>query len=190
VPSSVAVLFFFCDGKDSTHNSIQLFLRTIIRQLLDQSEACRFHARDIYDKQTKESKSSLGISENLKLIQKFFQEFTRVFLVVDGLDEIPEKEDISEALKDFTKPSELSPLAESKVCSVNIILTSRLDMPIQRVLSQVISVHLVLGDNIHSDLELYVKEEIQSRIISKKLRLRDRNLGHLIQSTIINRAGT
>ena len=188
-PSTTAVLFFFCGTNNPTAKDLHLFLSTLVRQLLDQSQGCIAQARDRYSQKNKDTTYTLNTREYISLIQHCFGNFEQVFLIVDALDELHEKGSILEILKCILTSWQFAN-AQLRIPSTKIMLTSRLDRHVQRVLHPLVSFQLSLEDNSHCDVQRFISEEITSRMISRKLKFRDNALQGDIQNTITNRAGT
>jgi hypothetical protein len=186
--STTAVLFFYCETNTPTNKSSHLFLGTIIKQLFDQAQRCVDHARDLFSQKNKDTTRAINTGEYIFLSQQCLAEFQQVFILVDALDEVHEKEGILDILNLLAswKSSDL----QQRIPSIKIMLTSRLDRQIQRVIHPLASFQLDLGEKPLQDVRLYIKQEIGSRITTRKLKLRDDSLQREIQDAVTARSGT
>jgi hypothetical protein len=128
----------------------------------------------------------------MSLIQSFVSELEQVFLIVDALDEAPEKDAFVELLKHLLT-AETAPTAQPTATAkarMKMLVTSRLDNSLQRNLRSLCPSRLHLDETAHEDLKFFVASEIQARITSKKLKVRDKTLLTQIANTIKCRGGT
>ncbi|EKD17225.1 uncharacterized protein L3040_008869 [Drepanopeziza brunnea f. sp. 'multigermtubi'] len=189
---STAILYFFCDHRVQQNLASRSFLMSLATQMVYQSENCFQYAQKLYREKTKDSERVLNTSEYASLVKVFFKEFDQTFVAVDALDEASDKAAIAHALKDMLG---LSPKPSNNNIgdpAVKIILTSREDKSIQRILAPSGTEYsqLTLEKNSRADVEGYVRSEVQARILSREIKLRDPELATVIERTITDRAGT
>jgi hypothetical protein len=128
--------------------------------------------------------------EYISLIKIFLRSFEQVFIIIDALDEAPEKGSIVETVLDLLSLSQNQYDAKSRKPCVKVLLTSREDFEVSRILRHLTYLRVNLHERVHDDVEVYVRMDTQNRILAGKLKLRNKELGSHIQDTIISRAGT
>ena len=106
-------------------------------------------------------RNSLDLHKLLGLLTQLVEsEFDRVFLIIDGLDEIPQREDSMEALRI---------LSQSRVASkLKILILSRRECDIQQFFLDE-STFCMEARHIANDIELYVKSEFEQQPKLKRL---------------------
>jgi len=161
---------------------------TLARQGAQQSDECFNQAQQIFEEKNKDSDRPLNTAEYISLVKTFLRTFEQVFVIIDALDEASEKGSIVEAVTDLLNLPQGS--SDLKPRLVKVLLTSREDLQVSRILRSVPYLRLGLDESIHGDVELYVKMDIQSRILAGQLKLRNKDLASQIYTTIISRAGT
>ncbi|KAF2467414.1 ankyrin [Lindgomyces ingoldianus] len=183
-PTTV-VLFFFCDRRDSSKQTKESLLINVTRQILDTSPKCLQKAKELYEeKQKRSSGRTFNSSEYLPLIDSCLRDFREVFLILDALDEASEPLEIAEIL------SHMYELGYQHGVSVKLLLTSRFDVQLEKLLGSIISSRVSLVDTTLPDIEYYVKVEMQERLREGILKVRDKELIPFIQSRVSNEAGT
>lgn len=185
---TAAILFFFCDHRDQNKKILKGFLMTLARQGAQQSDECLRQAQQLFEEKNKDSARPLNIAEYISLVKTFLGTFEQVFVIIDALDEASEKDSIVAAAIDLLSLPQGS--TDLKPYQVKVLLTSREDFQIRRILLPVPYVRLALDESIHEDVELYVKMDIQRRILAGQLKLRNKDLASQIYTMIISRAGT
>lgn len=161
---------------------------TLARQGAQQSDRCFRHAQHIFKEKNEDSERPLNTAEYLSLVKTFLGAFEQVFIIIDALDEASEKGSIVEAVRDLLfLPQDSFNL---KPRPVKVLLTSREDLQVRRILPLVPYLRLGLDESMHEDVELYVKIDVQRRVLAGQLKLRDRDLASKIHATIVSRAGT
>lgn len=157
---------------------------SLARQLATRSVTCYQHARQLHTDKKKRDERHLNRSEYLSLVKTMLRDFARVFIVVDALDEAPDKTMIVETMKDMLEPP-VSSVAQRHDLVVKIMLTSREDLGIHRSLLPMTHVRLSLENATRKDVELYVQASIVERILSRKINLRDKTLANSIKYTLM-----
>tara|TARA_R110002060_G_scaffold67685_2_gene76373 strand:- start:913 stop:1596 length:684 start_codon:yes stop_codon:yes gene_type:complete len=182
--SSDITLYFFCDHRSQQKQILMRLLMSLARQLATRSVTCYQHARQLHTDKKKRDERNLNRSEYLSLVKTMLRDFARVFIVVDALDEAPDKTMIVETLKDMLEPP-VSSVAQRHDLVVKIMLTSREDLGIHRSLLPMTHMRLSLENATRKDVELYVQASIVERILSRKINLRDKTLANSIKYTLM-----
>lgn len=162
----------------------------LARQGAHQSDECTRQARKIFEDKNRNPDHLLNAAEYISLVKMFLRSFEEVFIIVDALDEASEKESIVGTVIDLLTLSQNPNDVKSRKPHVKVLLTSREDFQVSRILRQLTYLRMNLHDNVHDDVEAYVRMDTQNRILAGKLKLRNKDLGSQIQDTVITRAGT
>jgi hypothetical protein len=85
----VAVVYIYCNYKQSLKQSLQNLLGSLLRQLVEQRPTVSEHIRTFYDKFSRPGKSP-SEADMLQTLWSEISEYSRVFVVVDALDESSE----------------------------------------------------------------------------------------------------
>jgi hypothetical protein len=163
---------------------------TLARQGAHHSDECSRQAQQIFEEKTKDSDRSLNTAEYISLVKTFLRTFEQAFIVIDALDEASEKESIVETVTDLLSLHRGDPDVKPRIPRVKVLLTSREDLQVSRILGPVSYMRLSMHGSIQADVEFYVKTEIQRRVLAGKLKLRNSNVASQIYDAIISRAGT
>ncbi|KAG2421547.1 hypothetical protein HFD88_005522 [Aspergillus terreus] len=170
----VAVIYVYCDHKDErTHSEFDL-LSSIARQLANHYVGIPPAVRKFRDKNV-DKKGNPTSKEWITLIKELSRPFPKTYIFIDALDECP-KRNRDEFIR-FLKDLEESTL---------LFLTSRpIVLPVQFSKIQRVEISAAA-----SDMETYLKTEINSRSRLSKFTARDPNLeSDIIKSLIRNAAG-
>ena len=199
------VLYFFCSFGDQDEKHTRHFLMSLAAQLVSCSPRCF----DVASRKHKDKDGNpLLYTEYLGLVESFVSECHQVVIVVDGLDEIwgsdgQEKEEFVRVLNRLLRPSSRAmdidnPPGQSPRRREHMrkaIVTSREDHYVRTELAHqgtygTFNISFDACDSPNADLEHFVFAEIQQKLTSGKLRLRDGGLAQRIQSRILQTAGT
>ncbi|XXG99332.1 hypothetical protein Hte_005669 [Hypoxylon texense] len=181
VNDKVASAYFFCSYKDDKTHLAKNILSSLASQIAMQNEAA-FQILEAYYKTLRPDKHLPGDPSSdilLGIIDKMSSSLDQVFIVVDGLDECDtHTDDVVHSLVD------LSVSRNNKI--ITTALLSRDELPIRLQLE---STFMNVDIEAHiEDIQLYVASELENRICSKKLRLRDLSLKDQIMTQLVNGA--
>lgn len=142
------------------------------------------HARKIYDEKANSGERVFNRGDYVSLIQTFMKLYKNIFICCDALDESSEGDEIASSLERL--------LAHGRKCGIStrLLFTSRFDMQLERRHTTITTNRVALADNMKSDIDQYVKVELDARIARKSLKLRDTKLHSVIRKQVASRAGT
>ncbi|KAH8820079.1 hypothetical protein F5884DRAFT_865727 [Xylogone sp. PMI_703] len=178
------VLYFFCDHRNPSGRNFQDLLYSVIKQLLDQDSECFSVARYWRDRQTQAIKGQdavakpLSPSEYIGLVQQLCSRWSNVNLVVDAMDECNDLDNFMGGLTALT----------SNKSNIRLLLTSRHDMELKRVIEPIATHEIPLSDHMEVDIDSYLRTELKSRIALNKLKLKQRNLEDSIVDALKEKA--
>jgi len=175
--SDSALVYFFCDYKSVLKQSPQNIMASLVRQLARQHQTSYDKAASYHRNQTLNAEWSPPPTEELcNLFAEMCESFKDVMVVVDGIDECG---------KDQGKAAEVLCGLKSHSQNVKVLLLSREEPDIQHQLRSFQSMSIAAQNK---DLRLYVAAEIEKRIQSKELQIRDVSLKKEIMDTLITGA--
>lgn len=179
--AGTAVAYFFCTHRDKRTQKSSNILSSLCAQLALQDEAGYAFLESYHD----ELRSNLhlqGEPEPARLIgvlQQMCSSYNQIYLVVDGLDECEDQ--VETNLKDL-----VSLAVREDQEKISLALLSRDELHIR---------HQVEADfrctelEAHTeDIQLFVASELEQRINSRKLRLRDMTLKDKIMAKLVDGA--
>ncbi|KAF5587381.1 heterokaryon incompatibility protein het-E-1 [Fusarium pseudoanthophilum] len=176
-----ATAYFFCTYRHERSQHLVNILSSLCIQLALQNENA-FHILEEYHGQLFSSHhlSTKPTAEMLsQILHRICACFTRVYIILDGIDECDNRVEANVKC--------LAELALSQVDDViNMALFSR-DESIIRTRLEKDFPHVEIEAHTE-DLQLYVASELNERIASKRLRLRDPNLKDLIMTRLVGEA--
>ncbi|KAH7323128.1 ankyrin repeat-containing domain protein [Stachybotrys elegans] len=178
--TGTAVAYFFCAYRDErTHEAVSI-LSSLCSQLAMQGEDCFQILEDFYNrlKTDRLLSSAPPMSSLIKAMNKMCGLFNRVYLIIDGLDEcLDHTQDTVQSLMTFVS-SQTDEI-------VSIAFSSRDEVFIREELQQFPHVEIEAHTE---DIRHYVLTELDQRIASRKLRLRDLTLKDHITTRLVTGA--
>ena len=169
---NVGIAYIYCTYREETHTATNL-ISSLLKQLLQQLRPISSSILDLYrhhrDKTTRPS-----LSEYSRLLAAELHRFSKVFVVIDALDECTEEGRVREQF--LTEVLKLIP-------SVSLLLTSR-DIPdMKRKFEVAARLDIQASDE---DIRIYLESRIETELAS--FIKRDSTLRTDILTTIIEKA--
>jgi len=170
------ILYFFCDHRDPSKQSLQDLLHVAVKQLLDTNDSC-FTAANAWREErhpTSKNRSKpivqpLTTSEYIELVQRLCRCWKKVCLVVDAVDECSELTTFVNGLESLRKDS-----------NIKLLLTSRHDIELIRAISPISGYKIAVTEHMQEDIQTYLASEVQSRIAHGSLKFKQKDLDLLI----------
>lgn len=173
--------YFYCDHRKPKQQTLGHLLIKVVQQLVRQHEECFNDIQTLFDTKRQDVSRKLSTSEYLNLIKVMSLHFRKVIVVLDALDESIEEEAFINGFKELL----LSSQGDS---TVQILVTSRNDLNIERLILPLVTWGLSLMDAMVEDIGTYITAEIEDRVRSRRLKLRDPSLGKQISETLVRQA--
>ncbi|KAF5003089.1 hypothetical protein FDECE_10348 [Fusarium decemcellulare] len=181
VNPGTSLAYFFCTYRDGSTHSATSILSSLCAQLALQNESAFRILEEYYD----ELRSDRHLSQEpstgglTKVLHRMRTVYSRVYLVVDGLDECGNQV--------ATSVRKLVALVTSQVDEViSLALLSRDEILIREILED--RFHNVEIAAHTEDIRLYVASELEQRITRRELRLRDLDLKDQILNRLVDGA--
>ena len=163
---NVAVTCLFCNYRDKTAQSAEVFMANLLKQIMQQKRIISTELRDRY---SEHERGRLTFSESARLFRNEISHFSKVFVIIDALDETSEHEDIRRLV-----------LSELQKLPVNLLVTSRYEKSIEQRLGNAERLDIWATAE---DVQIYVK----ARIPSEHLLARHIQADPTLEETIVNK---
>lgn len=153
------VLYFYSDFSDPLKRTQDSMIRSIITQLVRNVSAVPDAVAKLFSS-LKSSNRQGSIEEYLTALLYLVQEFSRVFLVLDALDECDRQ---GTGMKELRKI--LTTITEWNIQTLRLIVTSRRERDIESWLDSLVrspNIISLQGDIIDKDIQLYVRERLSN----------------------------
>ncbi|KAH7355932.1 hypothetical protein BKA66DRAFT_429213 [Pyrenochaeta sp. MPI-SDFR-AT-0127] len=168
---NVSVAYFFC-----RHDAVEsLKARTIIGTLVRQTLQCLPRLPEDMNA----SKTQLDLDEMIRLVERALPPEHKAYLVVDGLDlcDYPERVEVI---------SRLRVLQNHHLVSLCVTFRLEVDDALDRLVDNLMSVHVAPLPNNTQDIEQYIEMELERRITNRELELGNPGLILDIRSALLN----
>lgn len=175
------LVYFYCDHRNPKQQTLGYLLMTMVRQLVQQQVVCLKDIEILFDTKKQDVSRKLSTSEYLRLIKAMSLHFKQVIVVVDALDESTDEEAFVNAFEELL-------VTDQGGTTIQILVTSRNDLNIERLLVPLANSILSLMDAMVQDIGTYITAEIQDCVRSKRLKFRDPGLGKQISETLVRQA--
>lgn len=175
----VAVAYFFCTYRDKNTHKPSNIMSSIAVQLARQDETAYQVLEQAYDDLDSSHFLSREPTDDMlvETLDKMCALFNQVYLVVDGLDECGVQVENT-----IRKLLSLVDHNDNKI--INAAFLSRDELPIREKLEPTFDYVEIAAHT--EDLQLYVAAELEERMSSKRLRLRDMTLKDQIMTQLVS----
>ena len=171
----VAVVGIYCDFKEFNQQSTAKYLASLLQQLIIQRGSVPDQIKEIYTAHNKKI-TSPTFPEYLELLKAQMHKFTRVYIVIDALDECTEANNVREEL--------LGGILQLPTFT-NIMITSRYIPVVEDFFQGALRLDISARDN---DIHLHVRTRLAEKTWARRVRL-DSVLQTKIAKSIVERAG-
>ncbi|KAK7713444.1 hypothetical protein SLS64_004694 [Diaporthe eres] len=152
-------------------------------QLLRQKPTLEREAASVFQRYCDRSGKSKSISLNdqIALFITMIQNFSAVTITIDALDECKDTEE-------FVHQG-LEQIINSKGVTIRILCTGRNDYLLERTIGVLASYRVALENNVTSDIEAYVADQVEYRPKARKLKVRSAGLKDQIVHELSHHSG-
>lgn len=167
----VAVLCLLCNYRDRAAQSAETFMANLLKQAIQQKRILSSELKNMYDERDK------GRPNFTKLAELFSREssyFSKMFVLIDALDETSEHEDIRRLL-----------LSELQRLPINLLVTSRYEKSIEQWLEKAERLDIWA---MAADVQTYVKARIPSETLLARHIQADPSLEKTIVDKIVEKS--
>lgn len=175
--------FVYCNYKES--RTTITYMRLALKQLCQTMQSLPHELQGLY-KQHHRNDSQPKYDELKDAFLAIIRQFGRIFFVLDALDEctLDQRKDICKFILSIANTTNTSQGI------VKLFVTSRKESDIERAFQQnSIPTIEVKAEKVNSDIEVYVKAQIELRLQNGSLKLRNMALKNKILSVLTTKAG-
>lgn len=141
--SDIAVLCLLCNYRDRAGQSAEIFMANLLKQVVQQKKAFSPELKDLY---IEREKSRPTFDKLARLFSHEMKYFSKVFVVIDALDETTEHEDVRRLM-----------LSELQALPINLLITSRYEKSIEQRLGEAERLDIWATA---ADVQTYIKARI------------------------------
>ena len=176
----VALAYFYIDYRDPAKQSIDACLATIVRQMVDQNPQGTKQLEELHEQKQRSFSRNLTAGEYIGIIKLLADMQTKVYIVIDALDEAPDPVPFVDA---FTQLS-------SRECGTPIVMlvSSRNSTNLENLLMPVATKHVLVSTEENDDVHHFIAAEVNKRFTSGKLNVPNVELIDLTISKLVARA--
>lgn len=139
----IAVLCLLCNYRDRAGQSAEIFMANLLKQVVQQKKAFSPELKDLY---IEREKSRPTFDKLARLFSHEMKYFSKVFVVIDALDETTEHEDVRRLM-----------LSELQALPINLLITSRYEKSIEQRLGEAERLEIWATA---ADVQTYIKARI------------------------------
>ena len=177
--ASLAYVYF--DYKDQDRQSVRSIICNLLKQLLEQLEAVPDELLEFEEKSRKDGgRMNLTVDDCIRLIEKTYDSFDRVFFLFDALDECPEFDGDNEEIR-FKMISTIKILSRS----ASVFMTSRSYLKTSVATQDCSIVEIRATD---SDIRTFVNACIADHVRLRRMVEKDGGLQEKVENSICSRA--
>ena len=163
--NNLAVTCMFCNYRDRAAQSAENFMANLLKQVIQQRRTVSTELRELFNER---EMGRLTFAESANLLRGEISHLSKVFVVMDALDETSEHEDIRRLV-----------LSELQNLPINLLVTSRYEKSIEQRLEKAERLEIRATA---ADVQTYVK----ARIPSEHLLARHIRADPTLQETIVD----
>lgn len=155
--------FFYCDFNNSASLDPTVMFGSLVAQLAAQRNEVPNVIRDLYERKHDQSRGVAGmlyLEDLFPLLPIVANKFDRTYVIIDGLDECPNRRCLLDALVGLD-----TPINNSKL---HLLFTSRREIDIKLAFKQKKSLG-IQNAAVAFDVELHVRSELEKRHKFKRL---------------------
>ena len=158
--ASDSVAYFYFSFRNGIPADSSACLRSLILQLSDNKAEFPVAVQNLYDHSV-DKEEPLNTYDLLEVLLSLSERQRRTFIVLDALDEAADKAHVLEIL---------SLVAERKLETLHVLVSSRLELEIKRAIDPIAtdSVHMA-GPDLYRDITLYVQQYLEDHPRTRKL---------------------
>ena len=188
--NGVALAYFYIDYRDPAKQNLDACLAVLVRQLINQNPQ-GIKQLDALSEQIKQpdalsEQKQRGLSRNLTtseyigVLKGLADLQTKVYIVIDALDEAPDPGPFVNALIELSGRETGTPIA--------VLVSSRNNTNLESLLMPNATENVLVSDEENNDVRLFIGTEVNKRFASGKLKVPDLELIDLTISKLVARA--
>ena len=176
----IGLAYFYFDYRDPAKQNLDACLAILVRQLLDQNPQGIQQLERLREQRQRNLSRNLTTSEYVRLLRELANLQTKVYIVIDALDEAQDPRAFIDALRQLL----------DRECGtlIAVLISSRNNTSFESPLMPVTAKHLLISNEYNDDVQLFIASEVNKRFASGKLKVPDVSLIDLTISKLVERA--
>ena len=176
----IALAYFYIDYRDPAKQNLDACLGTLARQLLDNNPRGMERLKRMSEQKQRSLSRTLTTAEYIGILTDLARLQTKVYIVIDALDEAPDPEAFVIALAQLSDYQCGTPIA--------VMISSRNSASLENLVMPNVTNHVFVSDEDNDDVQLFIAAEVNKRFASKKLKVPEVELIDLTISKLVARA--
>ena len=162
--NQVAVAYYYFDFNNNEKQKVSNFLSSLIAQLCAQKTELPERARKLYH-DCHEGYQKPTITFLAETLRNVLQEFTDAYIVVDALDECPERDEEREELLRI-----INRIQSWSLRNLHLLATSRQEFDIEEAMTPLLTSPAICIQNaqVDADIKTYVRDQLATDTKLKK----------------------
>ena len=172
------IIYYFCDSRDPESRSARKVVESLIASLCRSSQSALDYVEE-HSRNFRQNRSKCSIQVLSNLFKYSLALESKTYVVIDGVDECMEQEDLTRQLTSFLDGQ----------LPINLFLTSRREPNIARLIeSSPMQQCTIEPTNFDEDVSKYVSNRLDGSVEMNELRLRKSQYPEGIQEMIRSKA--
>ncbi|CAF9915083.1 MAG: hypothetical protein ALECFALPRED_009973 [Alectoria fallacina] len=176
----IALAYFYIDYRDPAKQTLDACLGTLVRQLLDHNPQGIERLERLSEQKQRSLSRNLTTSEYIGLLADVADFQSKVYIVIDALDEAPYPQAFVDALKQLSDRECGTPVA--------VLVSSRNDAILENLLMPVVTHNVFVSNEDNDDVRMFVAAKVNKKFTSRKLNVPNSELINSTISKIVARA--
>ena len=176
----VTLAYFYIDYRDPAKQGLDACLATIVRQMIDQNPQGIKQLEELKEQKQRSFSRNLTAGEYIGIIKMLADMQTKVYIVIDALDEAPDPEPFVDAFTQLSSREYGTPIV--------MLVSSRNSTNLENLLMPVATKHVLVSSEENDDVRHFITSEVNKRFTSGKLNVPKVELIDLTISKLVARA--
>ena len=172
--------YFYIDYRDPAKQSLDACVATLARQLIDQNPQGLRQLQELNEQKKGGLSRSLTASDYIGVIKLLADMQSKVYIVIDALDEAPDPEPFLDAFRKLAIRECGTPIA--------VLVSSRNSTNLENLLMPAVTKHVLIPSEANDDVRNFITTEVNKRFTSGKLNVPNVELIDLTISKLVTRA--
>ena len=176
----VALAYFYIDYRVPAKQNLDACLAILVRQLINHNTQGLKQLEELSEQKQRSLSRNLTTDEYIGILKLLVKLQTKVYIVIDALDEAPDPGAFVDALKQVSDYE----------CgtSIAILVSSRNNTNLENLLVPIVTKHVMVSNKDNDDVQLFIATEVSKRFTSGKFKVPDVELIDLTISKLVARA--
>ena len=178
--NGVSLAYFYIDYRDPAKQNLDACLAILVTQLINQNPQGIKQLEGLSKQKQRGLSRSLTTSEYIGVLRGLANSQTKVYIVIDALDEAPDPGPFVDALKQLSGRETRTPIA--------VLVSSRNNTNLETLLMPIVTKHVLVSNERNDDVRHFIATEVNKRFAAGKLKVPNPDLIDLTISKLVARA--